>query len=529
MKEQRSYNVGIYCRLSRDDGDSGTSSSIQTQKKMLEKYVHDNAWNVFDIYVDDGYTGTNFNRPAFQRMIEDIEAGKVNLVAVKDLSRLGRDYIQTGQYTDIYFPDRGVRFIALNDGVDSLKSDNEILPFKNILNQMYAADISKKMRSSIRTRQQNGEFTSTLTPMGYQRDPVNKGRLIVEEHGAAIIRRIFELARAGHGGRAICTILSNEGVPTPLHHRRWLIHGILPPKPIRWHGETIVYILRNRVYAGDTVQGIYNCVPFRRTPPKRKPKGEWIITEGTHEPLVDRETWELIQKQIDARHRPRKSGTLQLFSGFLKCADCGRAMSYSSSYNANPVESYSCGTYRRNGRRGCTAHYIRKDVLEQVILDDIRKYAKVAKSEADKLAQWLRDQNGEKDASHLKTLVSELKRLSGRTAEIERILKRLYEDNVNAKLPDDVFHKFLTEYRQEQLDVQAKIADTEQQIKMTEANKKDTGSWMKLIQKHTRIKKLDRTVLSELVDKITISDSQIVNGGKVTDVTIYYRFVGAIG
>jgi len=524
MKEQKSYNVGIYCRLSQDDGSGGISSSIQTQKDMLSKYVRDNGWSIFDYYVDDGYTGTNYNRPDFQRLIEDIEAGKVNMVVVKDLSRLGRDYIQTGQYTDIYFPDRGVRFVALNDGIDSINGENDIAPFRNILNQMYAADISKKMRSAVRAKKAKGEFVSAFAPMGYRKDPANINRLIVEESGAAIVRRIFEMARADMGSSTISKRLNADGIPTPVNHRKWVLHGT-PPKPTRWTAETIIAILRNRIYLGDMVQGIYDCPRFRRTPPKRKPKSEWIITPGTHEPLVDKETWEFVQKRIDARHRPTKSNVIQLFSGFIKCEDCGRALSLSS---AKGVEYYSCSAYRRYGRSVCTSHYIRKDVLEQVVLDDIWKYAKLAKHEMDDLTQQLQRQNGEKGANQIKVLTSELEKLSERNEELDHILKRLYEDNISGKIPDDMFSKFLSDYKQEQSDVQARIKDTEQKIKETKANQKDTNSWIKLIQKYTRIKKLDKVVLDELVDKIIISALKEVNGSKVTDVTIHYRFVGAV-
>jgi len=524
MKQQMSYNVGIYCRLSLDDGNGGTSSSIQTQKDMLSRYVQDNGWVAFDYYVDDGYTGTNFNRPDFQRMIEDIEAGKIDMVVVKDLSRLGRNYIQTGQYTDIYFPDRGVRFVALNDGVDSLNADNDIAPFKNILNQMYAADISKKMRSAIRAKQLKGDLVGAFVPIGYQRDPKNCNRLIVEESGAAVVRRIFEMARADKGSSTICKALDADGVPTPRQHYRWVKHGI-PPKPARWNAETVIAILRNRMYLGDMVQGIYDCPRFRRTTPKRKPKEEWIITPGMHEPLVDKETWEFVQKRIDARHKPTKSNIIRLFSGFIKCEDCGCTLTYA---NGRGGEFYSCSKYRRFGNTVCTSHYIRKDVLEQVVLEDIRKYSKLAKHEVDKLTQRLREQDGEKSASHMKTLTSSLAKLSERNEELGRILKRLYEDRVNGQVPDDMFSKFLVDYKQEQSDVQAKISDTEQKIKEVTANQKDTDSWVELIQKYTKIRKLDRAALIELVDKIVISAVKEVDGQKITDVTIHYRFVGAV-
>jgi DNA invertase Pin-like site-specific DNA recombinase len=244
MKKHEQYNVGVYCRLSKDDDvRSGDSSSITSQRAMLEKYVRENGWAISDCYVDDGYTGTNYNRPEFQRMIEDIEAGKINMVAVKDLSRLGRNYILTGQYTDIYFPDRGVRFVALNDGIDSKNSDNDIAPFKNILNQMYSNDLSKKVRSAVRTKKQDGQYLSNYAPYGYAKDSLNKNRLVIEESGAAVVKRIYDLCASGHGTPYIAKVLNREGVPSPRHHRENLNPKFKTMKQFEWVPETLHGIL----------------------------------------------------------------------------------------------------------------------------------------------------------------------------------------------------------------------------------------------------------------------------------------------
>lgn len=531
MRNQTRYNVAVYCRLSKDDvirstGSSGggESGSIISQKEIIEKYVHDNGWHIYDYYVDDGYSGTNFQRPDFERMIDDIEDGKVNMVITKDLSRLGRNYIEAGQFTEVYFPSKGVRYIALNDGVDTINNENNIAPFVNILNEFYSRDISKKVRTAVRAKKQKGEYLSNYAPIGYQKDPKDKHRLIVEETGAAIVKRIFEMASNDMGSKKICKVLNDEGVPTPINHRKWLLNGI-EPKPARWNAESVVAILRNRTYLGETIQGVYDCARFKRTPSKRKPQEEWIITPNTHEPLVDVETFELVQKLIDARNRPIKGNVIQLFAGFVKCEDCGCALGYSNSHG---TEYYSCGTYRRHGNKFCSCHYIRKDVLEQVVLDDIRKYSKLAKHQADKLTQQLREQNGDKDTNRIKFLIAELSKLNTRNTELDGIMKRLYEDNVSGRLSDERFNKFLLDYEKEQADVLIKIDDTQQMIDEIKANQVDTDSWIKLIQNYTRIKKLDRTVLGELVEKITVGEAKEVNGHKTTDVTIYYRFVGAV-
>jgi DNA invertase Pin-like site-specific DNA recombinase len=523
LKKQKRYDVGIYCRLSKDDMGGGESTSIVSQKNMLEKYVKDNGWTVFNCYIDDGYSGTNFNRPDFERMIDDIEAGKINMVIVKDLSRLGRNYLITGQYTDIYFPDRGVRFIALNDGIDTLNSDNDIAPFKNILNEMYAKDISKKVRSAVRTKKQNGEFLSNYAPIGYKKDAENKNKLVIEEAGAAVVGRIFEMCRNGMGSKKIAKAFNAEGILSPRDHRNRLLGKTI--EGIRWHPETVISILRNRIYLGDMVQGVYECSQFKRTPNKRKPPEEWIITPNTHEPIIDTEMWEYVQKCIDSRIRVIRNNTVQLFAGFVKCEDCGYSMAYSNSQN---IEQYTCGQYRRHGKNFCSCHYIRKDLLEQVVLDDICKYAKLAKGKSEELAKHLQQLSGNKDEGQIKALNADLERLTARYEELDNVLIRLYEDNISGRISDDRFNKFLQKYETEQASIKPKIEEIKNAISEIDENKVDSSEWLKLIQNYTRIKKLDRIILSELVDKITVGESREVDGRKEIDITIYYRFIGAV-
>ena len=525
MKELSKYNVAGYCRLSKDDDvRGGESSSIKSQKDIIEQYTKDKGWQIFNFYIDDGWSGVNFERPAFKRMISDIEDGKVNLVVTKDLSRLGRNYILAGQYTEIYFPSKGVRYIALNDNVDTLNNEYSIAPFVNILNEMYAKDISKKVRSALRAKKIKGEFTSGFAPFGYQKDPQNKNRLIVEDKGAVIVRRIFEMAKEDLGSVKICNVLNDEGVPTPLNHRKKLLYGIEPASD-RWGSATVISILRNRIYMGDMVQGIYEHSKFNKETVKRRPKEDWFITPNTHEPLVAADTWEYVQKTISARKHPIKSNIIQFFAGFVKCEDCDRTMGYARRYN---IEYYCCSTYRRYGNKYCTCHYIRKDVLEQAVLDDIRKYSKLAKDKTFELAERLREQTNEEDTIQIKTLDTEAQKLAIREKEIDVVLKSLYEDNVSGKLSDDRFTKFLASYEKEQADVKLKVEDLLKKKNRIMTRQKDTDSWIKLIRNYTNIKKLDRTVLSELVDKIIIGEARVADGQKVTDITIYYRFVGAV-
>jgi len=279
------------------------------------------------------------------------------------------------------------------------------------------------------------------------------------------------------------------------------------------------------MYLGDMVQGVYEHTQFKRLPTKRKPKEEWIVTPNMHEPLVDEDTFELIQKMIDARNRPIKSNVIQIFAGFVKCEDCGLSLGYT---NGSGYEYYTCGTYRRYGKNTCSSHYIRKHVLEEVVLDDIRRYSKLAKHETEKLAMQLHQQHGSKDANNIKTLTSELKSMAERSVKLEGIIKYLYEDRVNGKISDDVFVKLMEDYENEQSDIQAKTIKNQRQIESIKTSQKDSSLWINLIREYANIKKLDRDVLTELVDKIVVGESREVDGKKTIDITIHYRFVGAV-
>ena len=525
MKKREQYNVGIYCRLSKDDINVGDSSSIISQKSMLEKYAKDNGWSVYGCYIDDGYTGMNYNRPDFNRMIDDIETGKINLLLVKDLSRLGRNYLQTGQYTDIYFPDRGVRFIALTDGIDSLNSDNDIAPFRNILNQLYSTDISKKVRSAVRTKKQKGEYLSNYAPYGYQKDSQDKNKLVVEEAGAMVVKRIYDLCASGHGSPYIAKILNSEGVLCPRNHREKLDPKYKANGQYEWTPETLHGILRSRIYKGDMVQGIYDCARFKRIPSKRKPGDEWIITPNTHEAIINDELWHYVQKCLDTRKRVQKNGEPQLFNGFIKCADCGYALACASRYG---TEYYSCGLYRRKGLEKCTQHYINKKVLIEAVLGDIRSHAKMALDDMEGFAAKLASQSGDKEEQQIQALYDELKAAEERCSELDNVMEQFYEDKVAGALSEARFRKLADKYECEQSALEKHVEHLKTEVEQRSANKMDASAWLELIKGYTDIQELDRIVLGELVEKITVGEAQVIDGVKHIEITIYYRFVGAV-
>ena len=524
-KHEQQYRAGIYCRLSKDDIGSGESSSILSQKSMLEKYVRDNGWTVFDSYIDDGYSGTNYDRPGFQRMLDDIESGHINMVAVKDLSRLGRNYLMTGQYTEVYFPDRGVRFIALNDGIDTQNAENDIAPFKNILNEMYSKDISKKVRSAVRAKKQSGAYLSNYAPYGYMKDPLDKNRLVIEGRGAVVVQRIYDLCAAGHGTPYIAKILNGEGIPSPRNHRELVCPGHVERRKYGWGPETIHNILRSRIYKGDMVQGIYECARFKRTPSKRKPQADWIITPDTHEPIISDTLWHYVQKCLDSRKRVLCSGEPQLFAGFIKCAECGYALAYAKRFG---TEYYSCGQYRRKGIEYCTQHYMNKQVLMQVVLEDIRRYATLAQEDADGLAAKLAAAQGDKDEQQLQVVLDELEGATARYHVLDRTIEGLYDDKVAGVLSNTRFLKLSQKYEHEQHCTQERMDVLEVELEGLRANRQDNAGWLELIRQYSDIQELDRVILGELIEKITVGEAQISDGVKTVEVTIYYRFVGAI-
>lgn len=525
MRELENYNVAIYCRLSKDDPSQDIeSSSISTQKMMLTKYVHEHKWNIHDIYVDDGWSGTNYNRPEFQRMLTDIDQGKVNLVIVKDLSRLGRNYILTGQYTEIIFPDKNVRFIALDDGVDTLNNNNDIAPFKNILNEMYAKDISKKIRSAVRIKKQQGEFLSNYAPYGYVKALDNRNLLIPDEPSATIVRRIFEMALDGIGSTTIAKKLNEENQYTPLEYRNILLHKPFEEKK-QWTATSVLSILKNRIYVGDMVQGTYECSCFKRTPSKRKPKEEWIITPNTHEPLIARDIWESVQKVIDTHHKVTSSDPYKLFNGILKCGDCGYSLSYSSN---GGNERYSCGNYKRHGKQVCTPHNIFKEELIQIILNEIRKCAFFAKSKRKTFSKRLNMHQKKTNDEILKTSNDTLETFRLRIDELDKIIKQLYEDKVNKIISQKRFEILLKDFEEEYSITESKISNITDSISAMNNRILNISQWLDVISQYDGITSLTRETLDDLIEKIVVNEISTSDNQKQAVVSIHYRLIGVI-
>lgn len=531
MREQQEYRAGIYTRISADDGvNDRESNSITTQKQILTRYANDQGFRIVEYYADDGWSGTNFNRPDFKRMMGDIEMGKINLVLTKDLSRLGRNHILTGQYTDIIFPQYDVRYIAVGDGVDTLYDDNDIAPFKNVLNEMYARDISKKQRASMANRRANGMFTGNRAPYGYLIDPNKKHCLIIDEPAATVVRHIFDLALQGLGGRAIGTILQHEKVLRPSYHYAELgiKCGKLPADKYIWHEQTVRKMLHDRTYTGAMVGNKRPTVSFQLKKRIKSSPDELVIVEGTHEPIISKEDFETVQRMLEKRHKDVDLEPKGVLNGVLKCAECGKTMSRNSKKNGKDREFYCCRTYRNNGREHCTHHFLSSINAQQALIDDIREKANLALQDNGKLMRELCTMAVNEISSDRKTLTKKVDKAKARLAEIDIIVSNLYEDKALGKLSEHRFRMMTEKYDAETETLQQEIDEIENHFSAVEQQEVNTELFIGIIRNYTDIQKLTPQIVSELIDKIVVGERQKINGEWVQQFDIYYRFVGLI-
>lgn len=536
---EKTYNVGIYCRLSNDDERDGESVSIENQKLLLQNYVRQMGWNEIDVYIDDGYTGTNFNRPGVQRLIEDAKAKRINLILVKDLSRFGRNYIEIGQYTDYLFPYIGCRFVALNNGVDteSNNGSTDVMCFLNLFNEFYSRDTSKKVKAVKRACAENGKFMGTYPAYGYKRDNEDKHHLVIDEDTAPIVRRIFSMRATGMGFTGIAAQLNEEGIPSPgmLYYQR---RGKADPRRVnhKWAGETVKHLIRNEVYIGNMVQGKTGTVSYKNKKLISKPEDEWIRVEGTHEPIISRDVWDTVQgiDQKRVRKNAASDGIRSVFTGLVYCAECGFKMRNHTekfTYNDGSPGRYSsfiCGNYARSGKSACTIHTIYENVLEQIVLEDIREKARFAAHDPEMLAQHILRLKDKEAQSHRTSCEQELKAVKTRLDELERLMQSLYEDKYSGTVPQSVFQTLIRKYETERVEKAAALPELERRARSAMESRQDAGRWTEIIRQYTEITKLDESMLFALVDRIEVGEAQKVRGVRVRDVKVYYRYVGNV-
>jgi len=521
-------------RLSKDDDSSSESSSISTQRKMLLSFVKENGFSIYDEYIDDGYTGTNFERPAFKRMIKDILDKKVNLALTKDLSRLGREYITTGQYTEIFFPEHGVRYIAINDGYDSESLYNDIAPFKNVVNEMYARDTSKKIKSAFETKMEEGSYIGSFAPYGYQKDPEDKNHLIVDENTAPIVQEIFDMAEMGTKPIDISRYLNGKGIMTPAMyrcHNRPYLNIDNYSKRKEWRPESISKILRNIVYLGHTAQGKTEKASFKSKVTIVKPQSEWKIVKNKHEAIITKEQFDNVRKRVEGRVNKRKSNFKNIFSGIAKCADCGRNMSTTGTRKKGAVANLVCGRYKLYGSKECTNHFLDYETLYNIVLDELKKHIFLTEEEKKSILKELQENfNEEKGIDSCSKLIEEYKSSIKNT---DNIIRHLYEDNVNGKISDMRFTNLLSTYENQQLEMKSKIQELEIREKTAEDSKKESyRKFFELIAEFDDISELTPDLLYKVIDHIEIDQGHYekTENGKIKkqSIKIFYRFIGNI-
>ena len=525
--------TALYCRLSRDDELQGDSNSIINQKAILQKYADDNGCGNTMFFVDDGYSGTNFDRPGWQRLISLAEDGKIGTVIVKDMSRLGRDYLKVGYYTEVFFPGLDIRFIAINNGVDSAnQQDSDFTPFLNIINEWYAKDTSKKIRAVFKAKGQSGKPLCTNPPYGYVKDPEDKSRWIIDPEAAEVVREIFSLCVQGYGPTQISKELTRRKVENPVAHARRL--GItIPAKPLDeepciWHDSTVARLLTRVEYLGHTA----NFKTYRKSYKNKKQMhnapSEWQIFENTHDAIIDQETFDIVQKIRDGRRRLTPMGEMPILSGMLFCADCGAKLYQVRGRGwEHSQEYFVCATYRKQKGK-CSSHQIRNVVIEQLLLDDLRRVTSYAREHEDEFVRLVTQKSKQETERNLRESKKELEAAKARISKLDSIIQRLYEDNIEGKVSDERFAKLTATYEAEQRELERRIAELENIMATTKNESLGVDTFLTLVRRYTDIKELDAELIRMFVEKILVYKAEKVDGHRVQRIKIIYNGIGEI-
>lgn len=536
MKKQQHYKAALYCRLSVDDGNFGGSVSIETQKILLEQYCKDHKITDYKFYCDDGCSGTNFDRPSFKKMLSDIDEGKINLVIVKDLSRFGRNYVEAGMYVQ-RFTDSNIRFIAADDNYDSLvNSDDLLFPIKNVVNEMYARDVSKKTKAAKKAKARDGQFIGSKAPFGYKIDPNDRHHLIVDEPAAQVVKRIFRLASEGVGYNKMAKIFREEKVLTPIAYFNLNNPDYFKSdywrKEFDWHVTSIRAILNNEVYLGKLVYGKQRNKSMKSKEKVRNPKEDWIVVENCHEPIITQELWDTVHKILNAKHRPTKAGEVQMFAGLLYCSDCGHCLTYSQKQRKDGSYhgAYSCWMYKTHGKEYCASHYITFDTIYELVLIDIQRNLFQYRKNTDKFKSILSRKYQSDSQKQAEQITLEYEQKQKRCEELDKIISRLYEDNVLGRIGDERYESMSQSYELEQVEIKKALPILKSKIDELKRQSDCADNFINVIKKYTIIDKLDAAILNELIDKIVVHHKEQAEDGRTfQQIEIYYRFVGKLG
>ncbi|MDD4145404.1 recombinase family protein [Marasmitruncus massiliensis] len=529
------YNI-LYGRLSQEDELKGDSNSIQNQRMLLEKYARENGFTNEKFLYDDGYSGTNFNRPAWNEVMKLIENSEVETLIVKDLSRLGREYLQVGYYTEIYFPQRGVRFIAVNDGVDSLYSEtNDFTPMRNYFNELYAKDSSKKVRIVKRAQAERGELLGGRPPYGYKRDENIRKGVVPDEEAAGVVKRIFGLCAEGKGPNQIARILTKEQVMNPCNYyyrKTGASHrGLDTTRPYHWSGSTVTGILDNKTYLGHMAGLRSTTLSYKNKKLIRHPESEQILVENTHEPLITQELWDIVQDVRQHKKRtPKQMDEPNMFSGLVYCADCGKTLVLHRAHTMKATQNnFMCYTYKKKGKEVCTAHYIREQDLTQIILDDLRRVTHFARQKERLFAEYINRKNSAELRREINTVQKELDTMRHRNTELTALFKRLYEDNVLGRVTNEQFRILSGDYNVEQKELSASIPEKEARLEKLKDSAANVEAFIEKAKRYTEISELTPEILRLFISRIEVGErGEKYSRTAEQSIRILYRDVGVM-
>ncbi|MBQ8726930.1 MAG: recombinase family protein [Oscillospiraceae bacterium] len=513
------YIAAAYCRLSRDDGGL-ESVSIETQKKIIADYCKSNGIMIYDYYCDDGFTGTNFDRPHFQKMIRDIEEKKVNTVIVKDLSRMGRDSAEVSNWVDKRFFECGIRFIALGDNIDSgiAEYDSFYFAVRNVFNEMYPLDCSKKTKMALTTRAKNGQFVGSKAPYGYKKSETDKHILEIDENVSDNVKLIFKLASENnYGFNKIARVLSEIRIPTPKEYAEKKENPSCD-----WNLTSVKKILEDEVYIGNLTYGRRHKVSFKSKKIIKQSKDKWIVTENTHPAIISREEWEKAHNNLKSRKRTRQCGEQSIFAGLVYCDTCGYALSLSPSKTQD--DFYCCNTYKKKGKNRCSIHYIKYSDLCDIVLKDIQKQIKLFTKDENKYAELLKSRIEENSSETIDKALEFVKKAESEIEKTDTIITKLYEDRVTGKLPEETFTMILTKQNAKKIELYKELAKAKEKYERAKESQKNIEYFLDIIRSVKKVT-LSAELLNSLIDRIEISDKYVVDGKTRQDVKIKYKFI----
>ena len=520
--------TALYCRVSKEDESAGDSNSIENQKFLLEKYAAEHGFGRTAVFVDDGYSGTDFNRPALNNILQDIENGLVSTIIVKDLSRFGRNYLVVGQYVEIYFPAQGVRFIAIDDNVDSDKEINEIVPFRNVFNEFYAKDTSKKMRAIVNHKGNSGEPLGA-PPYGYMKDKYDPKCWTVDLEAAKVVQRIFDLYITGNSIQQIIDIFAKEKIPAPKYYRQLKNSNNIEKTDsiCLWNKATISKILSAQEYMGNVVNVKTYSLSYKDK--RRIPNSEesLAVFQNVHEPIINQSTWDKVQELKHKRKaRKKQIGDQSLFSGLLRCPDCGATLNYHYDQKNPDTQYYNCSRYNDSKTKCSSSHYIRLDFLLEIVLHELNRTIKYARHFSECFIREAKSNYIDNNESTNKEIQEILMPLLNRYDEFESLFNLIFEHRTKGKITEERFHKLMNSYQKQQIEVEEEINTLKSQLKRVESHEAFPEKFILIANKYNEITELSRELLFKLIDKINVFHAENVDGKKLQTIKIYYNYIG---